>query len=60
MVDYLTEGVQATPITKGVLGYKCNQDIIERDKLLLENLEGIQKYLHELDELSEELGYDNY
>ena len=58
MVDYLTKGVRATPITKGVLGYKCKQDIIERDKLLLENLEGIQKYLHELCELSNEFGFE--
>lgn len=49
MVDLLTKGVQVTPITKGVLGtYKCEQDIIERDERLLENLEGIQKYLHAL------------
>lgn len=58
MVDYLTQGVKVTPITKGVLGYKCKQDIIERDKLLLENLEGIQKYLHELCELAKGLGFD--
>lgn len=49
MVDFLTKGVQVTPIKKGVLGtYKCKQDIIERDERLLENLELIQKYLHEL------------
>ena len=49
MVDLLTKGVQATPIKKGAFGtYKCDQDIIERDERLLENLEGIQKYLHEL------------
>lgn len=53
MVDYLLEGVQTTPITKGVFGYKCKQNIIERDRLLLENLKGIQKHLHELCELSE-------
>lgn len=58
MVDYLTEGAQATPITKSVLGYKCKQDIIERDELLLENLEGIRKHLHELCELSDDLGFD--
>jgi hypothetical protein len=57
MVDYLLQGVQETPITKGLFGYKCKQDIIERDRLLVENLEGIQKHLHVLCELSKEMRY---
>lgn len=49
MVDLLTKGAQMTPIEKGVLGnYKCKQDIIERDRNLLENLECIQRHLHRL------------
>lgn len=59
MIDGLTKGVQDTPITKGVFGYKCkNQDIVEREKNLLENLEGIQKHLHTLCEMTEEFGFE--
>ena len=49
MINTVTQGVKATPITKGVLGrYKCKQDIIERDKNLLEIMELIQEHMNTL------------
>lgn len=49
MINSVTQGVKATPITKGALGrYKCKQNIIERDKNLLENMELIQKHMNAL------------
>ena len=54
-IDLLTKGVQMTPITKGLFGYKCNQDILERDANLLENLEGIRESVKKLVEIRNQL-----
>lgn len=50
-INLLTGGVQATPIKKGVLGYKCKQDIVTRDEYILDNLTGIQEHTEKLHEL---------